>query len=452
MASYAASFGAKDLTPDLISRAKEIVLDTIGAILLGSRPHYAGVRILADLAAGRSDAGGVTVFGRGFKSPFLDALLANGTMGYAADAEGAGASRMHAAAVFVPTVLTAGEFVHASGREAIAALCLAYDVACRVSDAADPGSPYPHSFHPSAVFGHFGAAAAAGHLLKLDETQFINALGLAGINATGLIAWVDDPSEDSRPFVIGVAAQSGARAALLARQGMGGPTRILDDAKYSIYDAFSTEMHAERLLAGLGKEYRILDAGGYKQYPCCADIHTGLDALLGIRARYQLAADQIEQITHRVKPARLKVIDNNLLKSHNSQYIMSVAAVYGRVGPEDILVDRRSDPEVAKLYERAVLAPDEGLTAVEDGSPAVVEVRLANGDSRRQRVDYAKGSRQNPFSRGELEDKFMRWATTAISERQARRIVELTDRLDELKDVGELTRLLAATRANGSKK
>jgi 2-methylcitrate dehydratase PrpD len=162
IASYAGAFGVSDLTPDLVSRAKEIILDTVGAILLGSRPHYASVRILTDLAAGRSSADGSTVFGRDFKSHFLDALLANGTMGYAADAEGAGASRMHAAAVFVPTVLTTGEFVHASGPDAIAALCLAYDVACRVSDAADPGSPYPHSFHPSAVFGHFGAAAAAG--------------------------------------------------------------------------------------------------------------------------------------------------------------------------------------------------------------------------------------------------------------------------------------------------
>jgi 2-methylcitrate dehydratase PrpD len=220
--------------------------------------------------------------------------------------------------------------------------------------------------------------------------------------------------------------------------------RILDDAKFSIFDAFSTEMHADRLLAGLGKDHRILGAGGYKQYPCCADIHTGLDALLAIRARHRLVAGQIEQVTQWVKPARLKVIDNNLLKSHNAQYIMSVAAVEGRIEPEDILVDRRSDSAVAKLYDRAVLAPDEGLTAVEDGSPAVVEVRLTSGGSHRRRVDYAKGSRQNPFSRRELEDKFMRWATTATSERQARQIVELIDRLDELKDVGELTALLGA--------
>jgi 2-methylcitrate dehydratase PrpD len=445
MAAYAASCNYDDLPQRAVDNARQIILDTIGAIFLGSRPGYTSVRILGDMAIEEAGGARSTVFGRAEHGSFLGALLANGTMGYAADAEGGGASRMHAAAVFVPTVLTVGEHLHSSGRDVIAALALAYDVGCRISDAADPGPEvaYPHSFHPSAVFGHFGAAAAAGHLLQLSEDQFVNALGLAGINATGMINWVSDPSEDSRPFVIGVAVQSGARAAMLARQGMGGPIQVLDDAKFSIYDAYSTEMHLDRLVDGLGEHHRILDADGFKRYPCCGDIHSGLDALLSLMETHELAASDIASITHRVKPGRVEIIDDNFLKSHNSQYILSVAAVTGMVGPDDILIDRRSDPRVSDLYGRANLLPEPALDEIMAGAPAIVEIKTRDGRLLSERVDYSKGRVQNPLSAGELEEKFMRWATTRLSEEQARKIVDTTDRLAELDDVGELTQLLA---------
>ncbi len=258
-----------------------------------------------------------------------------------------------------------------------------------------------------------------------------------------MINWVGDPTEDSRPFVIGVAVQSGTRASLLAKKGMGGPINILDDTKYSIYDAYSTEMHLDRLLEGLGERYRILEADGFKQYPCCGDIHSGLDGLLSLMAKHRFDASQIESITHRVKPGRVKIIDDNLLKSHNSQYILSVAAVNGKIEPDDILLDRRSDSAVSDLYSRAKLLPDPALDEVTDGAPAIVEVQTRDGATVRERVDYSRGRRQNPLSASELNEKFMRWATSRISEEQAQEIVETTGRLEELEDVGELTRLLA---------
>ena len=444
MASYASAYSYEELPSEVVGKAKEILLDTMGAILLGSRPEYTSLRTLADMATDEAGFGNSTVFGRKSKAPVLDALLANGTMGYAADAEGGGASGMHAAAVFVPTVLTLGEHLHSSGKQAVAALSLAYDLGCRVSDACNPGAPFAATFHPSAFFGHFGAAAATGHLLRLDTEQFVNALGLAGINAGGLYAWADDPTEDSRPFVIGVAAQSGARAAMLAKEGMGGPVRVLDDAKYSIYDAYSVGEDLPRLVSGLGEEYRMMDSLGYKRYPCCHNIHAGIDALLSIMEKQRLRAAEIESITHRVRPSSVKMIDDNLLKSHNSQYILSVAAVNGGIMPDDILMDRRSDPAVADLYSRAKLMPDAELNAVKNSIGAKVEVRTLDGSVYEERVDYPRGWRNNPLGDDELEAKFLRWAGSRIDESQARRIIDVISQLEELDDVGALTRLLAA--------
>jgi 2-methylcitrate dehydratase PrpD len=444
LAEFAAAYRYESLPSAVVERAREVVLDTLGAILLGVGPEYSSVGRLADLAREFGGAPRCTVIGHGFKTDLLSAALANGTAGYAADVEGAGISRQHAAAVFVPAVLTVGEHVGANGRQLVTALALAYDLASRISDAAETPGSYPHSFHPSAVFGHFGAAVAAGSLLGLDADGFERALGLAGLNASGLIVWVNDPTEDSRPFVIGVAAQSGVRAAVLAKAGYGGPLGIADPGKYDIYDAFSGEQHLERLTAGLGTDFRLLRAGGYKQYPCCGDIHTGLDSLLAILDQHDLAPERIAGITHRVRPNRVNVIDNNPLKSHCAQYIMAVAAVNRRIESGTILVDQRErDPRVAAMFERVRLEADEALLASPSANPASVELTTSDGAVYRQTTEFSHGSRENPMGDDEIRAKFFDLAGRRLGAERAGRVAALVDRLEELADAGALMELLA---------
>jgi 2-methylcitrate dehydratase PrpD len=439
LAAYAAEWTEEKLTPAIVERAREIVLDTLGALLLGAGPEYGAVRRLAELARETGGPPRCTAIAQGFRTDVLSALLINGTAGYAADVEGAGVGRQHAAAVLVPTVLTLGEYVGASGRRAIAALALAYDIAARIDDAAATAHSYPHSFHPSAVFGHFGAAVTAGCLLGLDADGFERALGLAGLNAGGLIVWVNDPAEEARPFVIGVAAQAGARAALLAGRGYGGPLGVADPGKYDIYDAFSGECRPERLTAGLGEEFRLLTAGGYKRYPCCGDIHTGLDALLAILQRHDLPPERIARIVHAVHPERRAVIDGNPLRSHCAQYILAVAAVERRITPDVILVDRRAtDARVAALAGRVTLIADEAFRSGAAGAPAWVELETTDGATYREAVAHARGARQNPLTPGEIRAKFDAFAGERLGAERAAAVAALVDRLETLPDIGEL--------------
>lgn len=328
---------------DVVTWAKTVVLDTLGALLLGSNPQYTASWLTGDLAQQMGGKPECTVIGRDFKTSCESAALANGTMGYAADIEGGGIARQHVPAVLVPVALAMGERAGCDGRTFLAALAIGYEISCRVSEPCRTSHSYPHSFHPSALFGYIGSAMTAGHILRLDQRQMTNALGLAASNATGLMTWVDDPTEHSRPFVIGMAAGGGVTCALLAGLGFGGPEAVLDPGKYSIYDAYAGEMHLERLTEGLGERLWIAQAGGFKRYACCGDIHTGLDALLTIMEKHHLTAHDIDRIVHHVKADRATVIDNNPLKSHCSQYVLPVAAVRGRIVPDDILVDRRVD-------------------------------------------------------------------------------------------------------------
>jgi 2-methylcitrate dehydratase PrpD len=418
------------------------VLDTLGALLLGSGPQYTASWLTGELARRAGGTPESTIIGRDFKTSCESAALANGTMGYAADIEGAGVARQHVPAVLVPVALAVGERERVGGRAFLAALALGYEICSRASEACRTEHSYPHSFHPSATFGYFGAAATAGHLLRLTQPQFANALGIAGSNASGLMTWVDDPTENARPLGIGMAARGGVTAALLAQLGFGGPPAILDAGKYSIYDAYAGEMHLERLTAGLGENLWVSRTGGYKRHPCCADTHTGLDALLAIMEQHRLGAEDVVGIVHRVKADRAPVIDNNPLKSHCAQYVMAVAAVQRKIGPSDILEDRRADQRIRALSERVQLIGDPAMDAWPAQAPAVVEVTTRDGRVYTERVDWAKGRRENPMTQTELERKFLELAMTRVSSDVATRLMNMVYDLERLTDVNELGALL----------
>jgi len=378
----------------------------------------------------------------------LNAALVNGTMGYAADIEGGGIARMHAAAVFVPTALVMAERQKLDGKTFIASLALAYDVAGRVSEANRTEHAYPHSFHPSAVFGTFGAAAIAGYSLNLDASRFVNDYGLAGNIASGLMAWVDDPTEHSRSYGIGVAARNGVTAGLLAERGFGGPKGIFDPMKYNIFDAFSGTMHPEELTQNLGAEFYIERADGFKQYPCCGDIHSGIDALLEILNERNLHPNEIAQITHQVKATRRPVIDNNPLRSHCAQYIMAVAAVEREIRWDDFLRVRREEPAICAMAQKVRVAEfarirdSPELSNSPAAAPAIVEVKTTSGQTFSKRVDFAKGRSENPFSQAELEAKFVKWAAPVVREARALEIIATVQQLEELTNICELIEMI----------
>src|SRR5437660_496383 len=179
------------------------------------------------------------------------AALANGTMAYACDVEPHHPEGiLHPVAVMVPTALAVGELVGAGGADFLAAVALGLEVEYRVSVALGPAEQYALGFHPSAVCGAFGAAAAAAFLVKLDAEAVERAFGLAACQASGLMAWESDPTENARPFQMGMAARNGVTAARLAASGFGGPAAVFDHG-HTVFRAFSRNPAPERLTAGL---------------------------------------------------------------------------------------------------------------------------------------------------------------------------------------------------------
>jgi len=448
LASYAANIEYTDLPSAAVSEAKAIVLDTLGAMLIASSPKYSSTRLLGDLALRLGGVEECTVIGRDFLTSCFNAALVNGTMAYAGDIEGGGIAGQHAAAVLVPTAMAMGERERVSGKTFITALAIGYDVCSRVSLALSERGQRRRGFHLSALCGHFGAAATAGHILGLDETQTLNALGLAASQAGGLIRiWVGDATEHSRPFVIGVAASNGVRSALLAQLGFGGPHEIFDEGEFNVYPAFSGEMHLEELTRGLGTDFRITQHHGFKRYACCAGIHPALDALFKIMVQHDLAPEDVAQVIHRVTPSGI-VLGFAKARSHNSPYMLAVAIANGRIDPGDFLSDGDPDPRVVDLARRIVVVADPDLERP-GGMVPTLEVIARDGRRFAERVDIPKGRRGNPMSDEELEAKFMVLATEVIPHQRAQTILRLVHHLEEVEDVASLVELLGADASEG---
>jgi 2-methylcitrate dehydratase PrpD len=284
----------------------------------------------------------------------------------------------------------------------------------------------------------------------LPAPKYAIALGLAMQQASGLLAWASDPTENSRPLNPGLAARNGTTAAYLAHLGFGGPPTPFE-GKYDAFTAFSGEGNPEALLADWGKHY-YLPEFAYKLYSSCSFTHPGLDALLGLAREHDLKPADVQEIVLRFPMSGAHMIDNNELKSHCAQYILPVGLVFGGVMIDDILQDRMRHPEVARLRAHTRMVGDPEL---EKGWPeryaSIVEIVTTDGRRLSQHVDHAQGMEENPLTPEQIHRKYLKLATTVTSAAHAERIADVVHRIDRLENVYSLAIMLrmlksAATR------
>jgi len=440
IADYVVDFGYGDIPQDAVEHSKLVILDTIGAMIAAANPSYPAGGIIRDHVLDQGGRGEASVVGRGVKVPATSAALANGTLAYLCDVESYHVKAvLHETAVVFPAAFAVAERENLGGSDLLASFVLGIDVETRLSYAISPTGMYARGFHPTVVAGCLGAAVSAGKLLALNRGELANALGLAAAQSSGLLSWESDVTEMSRPFGCGVAAQNGVKAALLAGSGFGGPEVF--EGKYTVFDAFSGEAHAEELLDGLGSRFEVMNLT-FKRYSSCAFTHPGLDAFLKIMEGRGLKAEEIEGITVRFPASGAKLIDRSELRSHNLQYVLSIAAHRGQVMFDDILFEQRSEG-IPELADRVTLIHDEGLDPFfPETMPTIVEVTTKDGSTFTERVDSAKGTPENPMTPGEVREKYRRLAKTVVDEGDAEEIERAVNRLDRMRDVGELAELL----------
>lgn len=444
-AEFVESFAYEQIPDQVISRTKDVIFDGLGSLLSATSSKYDIGAVLGRFVRETGGTPESQVFGMPLRTNCVSAALVNGTLGYYCDIEShhAGAI-MHAIAVVGPAAFAVGEKMKRSGRDVLSAIVVGIEAACRVSYALSGPALYARGFHPTCVAGTFGSVAAAARLFGLGGRPMRYAFGLAGTEASGLLAWVGDPTEHSRPYNMGLASRHGVFAAHLAYCGLGGPPAIFE-GKYPLGQAFTGQWNEAELFRDLGQKFKIMELY-FKLYACCAFIHPSLDGLLDIMTVERVGPGDIRKISVRFPKSGYKVIDNNALRSHCAQYVLALAAYKGRVEFHDILHDRRSDPRIQSLSERIeVIGDEETDKTYPDFYRSIITVETHDGKRRVRDIMHPKGSPENPVSRAVLNDKFAALTADVLDPGRARRITELVDHMEELTEIGELPRLLACS-------
>src|SRR2546425_6314637 len=250
LARFVAQTKFTDLPRRLVDNLKITVLDTFGAAFVGSvQPWAERILTVVQALGGKPEA---TVINQGWRTDVARAALANGVLVGAFECEPLTGS--HASGTVLPAALAISERESFDGVAFLTALALGFEVSARIARTA-VGLETVRGFHNPGTQGPFGAAAAAGKLYGFDEERLTNALGIAGSSSAGLLefAW---SGGDTKRLHLGRASQLGLESALLARQGVRGPTTVLE-GRYGYFNAFSTPPRMERLVEGLGTEWAI---------------------------------------------------------------------------------------------------------------------------------------------------------------------------------------------------
>jgi len=347
----------------------------------------------------------------------------------------------HLRTVIHPTVPVASalvalaEHTPASGAQLLHAFILGVEAECRIGIAVSP-EHYNAGWHITATCGVFGAAAACGKLLKLDEQQMTWALGIAATQAAGLTEMLGSMT---KCYNMGHAARNGLTAALLAAKNFTSSERGLE-APRGFAHVLSAQCDLNAIVDRLGATWELA-RNAYKPYPCGIVVHPVIDACLQLRGERSIAPAAIERIEMRVHPLVLKLTGNanprNGLEAKLSvQHCAAAAFISGAAGVKEFTDACVHDPAVAALRARVAARED----AAVGKEAADVTVVLKGGASYNKYVPHATGSLERPLSDTDLETKFRALAEWGLSTCDAFDVIELIWSFDNVRDAAALAR------------
>lgn len=439
----------EELPSAVVERAVDVVIDTAGCILGGSRTEAGAVqaRVLVRLAG----AGRATAFGVGRAMDPVTATMLNATCADILDYEDTTVPVVaHPSAAIVPAALAIGEELGASGRDVVAAVVAGYEVGLRIGRAVLPSPGRAREVPVSGAWTAFGAAAAAAKLLRLTPDATLDAFGYAG-SSTPLPTWYTRYGRPCHWLKGNLASQAraGVLGALLAREGCRGP-RGLFDADLGFWRMVGSDRYdPAQLTAGLGARYETLSIH-FKAYPICHYLHPTVELVRRLTTTEQIAPEDVEVIVVRAfrsitnwfdDPAPANYVDAQF----SIPFAAAVACLDVPIGPTWYRTETLRDPRLLELAHRVrVEGSDEAEAEFERGRyPTAVTIRTHDGRTVTAAEQVPLGAPERPLSRGDLEGKFVSLAEPLLGAAAAARAWRTGQGLPSLADVRQWTAALA---------
>lgn len=452
--SFIADHGYGDIPEAARKLIKRCVLDGLAVALAGSEQEI--MRIAERHVRRMGGNGQARIVGHaGYRVSIEQAAWCNGIAGHAMDwddtqlAEGPGRPYGLLTHPTIPPLMAALAVADmqngAPGEAFMEAFSAGFEVECKIAEAINPDH-YNLGFHTSGTIGTFGAAAAAGKLLRLDEAQLAAAIGLAASMAAGIRA---NFGTMGKPMHVGRAAENGVRAALLAEAGFTGNTEALD-GRWGYLAVAGRGGESTSVRGRFGEPLSILSPGvSIKPYPCGVLTHPSMDAMAALMRDNGIAAGDIERATlfagsNILNPIRFEVATTELEGKFCMAFLLAAIAIAGKAGKAEFTDGFVARPDVQALQRRIATAFDPEIEAMGfDRIRSRLEVETRDG---RHVVAWAdenyRGGPHNPLSDSELEGKFQDCASGLLPYQQTDKVLEFAWGLERRSDVTAVLDLL----------
>ena len=449
MADFVAGLQYAAIPIEVRERIKLLILDALGCALYGARLEWC--RILRDTLVRLDKDASCGVWGTAARLSAPHAALANGTQVQGFELEDVHrAGVLHVGAVVLPALLAIAELRrNLSGEEFLAAAVAGYEIGPRVGLCMGQ-EHIGQGWHSGATLGVFSAAAGAARGLALGADKTVHALGIAGTQASGLMA--AQYGAMVKRMHAGRASQSGLYGALLARDGFTGILDVLE----SEYGGFCTTFSRSRdrfklseLTAGFGETWQTMGVA-LKFYSCVGSNHTALDALRELQAERPFGPKEVRKIVvhgsqvtldhagWKYRPAGIASAQMNL------SFCVATLLLEGDCFVDQFDEKAVADPRRLALAEKVEVRADPEISA--KGSKlrhAVrVEVHLAGGGVLERYVETPRGSEPNFATEAQVVAKFEKLAARALKRPQVAQLRDSVLGMEKLKDASRIAKLM----------
>ncbi len=437
-----------DLPSDVVDATKLRILDVLGLAMAGAETRFG--RAIRAGASAVSPPGPCRILASGDKVGVTSAAFANASFPQALEFDDThNESIVHMSSPSVAATLALSETRTISGKDAILAIAISNEIACRVGVVA-PGQFHRRGFHPTGLFSPFGIAYGTGKLLGLDAPALAHAAGTCGSFAAGVLeCWVD--GTDTKFLHSGWAAQSGLSAAMFAAAGVTGPPKIFE-GRFGLFASHLQDATApkrlERIVEGLGTHWESRYSS-FKPFPAAHVLHPYISAILRLRDQGVRPAD-VARIECPVAEFNVSIVCEPVEEKRAPasqahcrvclQYTLAEALYCGRLG-RDAYEDRnRLNPEILALARTVDYYVDPEFPGPGRFKGAV-RVTLKDGRVLTEVEEYNRGSAENPMTQSELRAKFDDNASGILTADERDRLASEVGRTENLSDVSTLVGL-----------
>lgn len=443
LAEEAINLFNSELPVTILNSAKQAIIDQYGLQIAGSEFSWSkSVYKVETIYNNGHGSSSVTRYGD--KVSPIQAAFINSCFAHAQDFDDSHQeAQTHPGSVIIPAAIAIGEQLGLNGKTILKAIAIGMEVMLRLAHSLCPAC-IEGGHHTPPTIGPFGSTIACGLLLNLNSTQLANALGICGSYSGGLVEYTVSGGSVKRIHT-GLGARAGLEAALLAQEGLTGPTSIIEGPKgmWSIYGR--GKAFPERLFDQLGQKY-LLQTIMFKPYNCCYLIHPAIEAFLDICSKNTLAEEDIASVAVGLSKfsvshvGKISIPTDELGAQFSTSFTLALSLVSAPPGMWSYTKDSLTNKKILSLAQKiSVYLDAEADSEFPKKNGCIVTIQTTKKTQFSRRIKDPKGSPLNLLTVDDVKSKFLLNTIPILGKEKSEEVYKTLISFDQLSNIDRLS-------------